>query len=845
MKKIAIRVVVLVTTFIISMVITSTVMNQGNTDMTTEMGPATFPLMEMEVNGKAVNQLNGYARPMKISSLRDTITPIQSDRRVSFSIETFQNNINDIQYEIRSLNGERLVESAQIEEINVSDGKIPVSFVLKDLIEANQEYSMSVIVTLDTGNIIYFYTHIIMTDDYAVKEKLEFVSDFHKKTMDKDSATDIARYLEPDSTGDNTTFSKVTIHSSMKQITWGNLAVTQIGTETINIREIAAQTGSFTVNYMVSTEENGQETFYNVKEYYRVRYTPERIYLLDFERDMHQIFNEKVNNYSGNKVQLGIVNPEEISLKESDGGNIFAFTSEERLLSYNVVDQKLAVLFSFYDIENSDARTLYQNASLKILSVDETGNILFMTYGYMCRGLHEGEVGIQVNYYDGTLNTVEEQIFIPYNASTEILQKEVEQLSYVNKDGQLFVLLDGTVYCISLENKSGEIVAASLEDDSFQISADHDMLVWQDGEDLNRTTKLIVKDLTTLQEKVVAAGPGEYIKPLGFMGKDLIYGLARTTDIVRDSAGRVTFPMYTVRIQDEYEDTLMSYTQENAYITGCSIRDNQITLNRVQKTESGEYEEISDDQIMNAKEADNSTNYLDKTVTDDYETTIQIVVKNNIDGKSVKVLTPKEVLFESGREFNVEETEEQADRFYVYAKAGLMGIYMSAENAVNAADLNSGVVINDAGNYVWIKGNRSTRNQIMAITGTQVTEEKDSLAICLDTMLAFENVARNTELMLENGMSATDILAENIENAQVLDLTGCSLDAILYYVNKDIPVLANLNDGKAVLVIGFNEQNIVVMNPESGTVYKMGMNDATEWLDENGNKFITYIKNES
>ena len=44
------------------------------------------------------------------------------------------------------------------------------------------------------------------------------------------------------------------------------------------------------------------------------------------------------------------------------------------------------------------------------------------------------------------------------------------------------------------------------------------------------------------------------------------------------------------------------------------------------------------------------------------------------------------------------------------------------------------------------------------------------------------------------------------------------------------------------LVIGFNELNVVVMDPEKGEVYKIGMNDATERFEKSGNCFITYTK---
>ena len=98
--------------------------------------------------------------------------------------------------------------------------------------------------------------------------------------------------------------------------------------------------------------------------------------------------------------------------------------------------------------------------------------------------------------------------------------------------------------------------------------------------------------------------------------------------------------------------------------------------------------------------------------------------------------------------------------------------------------------------------------------------------------------------MLERGDTILDILASDLTECTILDLSGCSLDAVLYYVNQDIPVLATLEDGNAVLIVGFNELNIVLMDPSTGTLYKKGMNDSTEWLTENGNRFITYVRKE-
>lgn len=95
---------------------------------------------------------------------------------------------------------------------------------------------------------------------------------------------------------------------------------------------------------------------------------------------------------------------------------------------------------------------------------------------------------------------------------------------------------------------------------------------------------------------------------------------------------------------------------------------------------------------------------------------------------------------------------------------------------------------------------------------------------------------------LDNGETAVEILGNHLHDARVVDLTGCNLDTILYFTNRDIPVLATLEDGEAVLVVGFNQYNVVIMEPKTGKLYKKGMNDSAKWFEENGNQFVTYFR---
>ena len=78
-----------------------------------------------------------------------------------------------------------------------------------------------------------------------------------------------------------------------------------------------------------------------------------------------------------------------------------------------------------------------------------------------------------------------------------------------------------------------------------------------------------------------------------------------------------------------------------------------------------------------------------------------------------------------------------------------------------------------------------------------------------------------------------------------MDLTGCPMDVALYYMNQDIPVLARQGKDSYVLIIGFNQHNVVLFDPEIGKIFKHGMNDSREMFAKNGNCFVTYARTNS
>ena len=840
MKKTIIRIAVCVVVFLASALIIGSIMNQGHNNMTMEMAPATLPMITMESGGVACNELHGNTVEMDVAYQKDCITLLGEGRQANFTVDTFGREITGILTEVRSIDGSRLIENSEVTGWKANGKSFSVSLTLKDLIDTNTQYSLTLILELEGEQKVYYYTTILWNDDVHISEILEFATDFHGKLYDKEVAKELTKYLEPNSKlTDNGTFHKVNIHSSFQQITWGSLEPVQEDAASIRLTQISGNVASLLMDFVVSTGEGKNKIYYNVEEYYRVRYTSERMYLLDYERTMTQI-PDTTRMYANDKILLGITD-ENVDMMESADGNTVVFSDMGQLLSYNAATNGLTVIFSFYDKDNADRRTLYDNHGIKILDVDEGGNVKFAVYGYMNRGRHEGETGIQIISYDNSLNTIEEEVYIPYSKSYAVLKDEMEQLLYRNRQQHVYFFLENGVYDVDLENRSAEQLVSIRQDDSLQVSENHEIIVWQEGDDINHSNQLNVRNLNTGEQTVIRAEDGEAIRPLGFMGEDIIYGVARESDIRTENSGQIFYPMYKVCISNSSGDNLKEYGQDGIYIVDCAIEGNQITLSRIQRSENGSYQEILDDQIMKNVEEEPGQNKVVTADIDIYERYVQIQTKTTIDTKTIKVLNPKEVVFEGGRELTLDAVSE-VSRYYVYNAYGVQGIYSAPGKAVKEAYDSSGVVANDRGITVWLKGNRVSRNQIMAIKEESVTDQKNSLTVCLDNILRHAGITRNTEYDLAQGKTAIQILEENMTGVQVLDLSGCSLDAVLYYVNQDIPVLAILEDGEAVLVTGFNEFNVVIMEPSTGKLYKKGMNDATTWFAENGNHFISYMK---
>lgn len=105
MKKMVIKGVIVSFVFFMTLFIVSSIMNQGNADMTMEMGKASYPVIRVNYNGYFINEMHGYREPMEAGQMRGSITPLMEGRRISLEITPYGRKLTRLPLKCAVLTG--------------------------------------------------------------------------------------------------------------------------------------------------------------------------------------------------------------------------------------------------------------------------------------------------------------------------------------------------------------------------------------------------------------------------------------------------------------------------------------------------------------------------------------------------------------------------------------------------------------------------------------------------------------------------------------------------------------------------------------------------------------------
>lgn len=824
-------------------------------DNTTIMEEATFPLIKLRTEGVIIDQLHGYSSNLNANAIRDALAPIGPEGTFEVIIDEKDYEIKKLNFEVREFIGNELVEKGSVSVFDEENGLKTAKIRLSNEIPNDKEYAVKITLITSESRKIYYYHRIKKYDSGNLAQKINFVMEFHEAIKDKDKAQEYAKYLEPDKKKDNSTLADVNIHSGFDLITWGNLKPEFITEVIPTVAENYSDIASFVLEYVVKSDATGFTEYYKVKEYYRIRYSPDRMYLLNYERRMEAIFNPGLASTLKSQLKLGITSDTDIPYMASEDKKKFAFVRNRELWFYNLEDNQIVRVFSFRQEDTDYIRDIYDQHDIRILNIDPEGNVDFMVYGYMNRGQYEGRVAIVLYEYIRADQRIEEKVYIPVDEPFQKLKESLGDFAYVNSMNIFYIHIYNSIYAYDLITRHITVLAENVDKDALLTFYQEGYVVWQESTDPGNAGDIKIMDIETGDIQTIGTRPGYKIILLDKIDSNIIYGFVDKNEITTLIDGTVIIPMGGIEICTTQKEVLKTYYKDGYYITGVEVKDNIIELYRAQVESIDGHKTYADapsDYIMN--QIVENTPFIkavprvtDAALTEYYiqlpsgfimdKAPETITTVNTVISEDPTLRLPKDINAADGNEGK--ETGQM--KYYAYIMGELENVYDEASDAIIAADEGAGVVLSSSNHIVWERGVKANKSILTQIENLNISATQNTVESCIKLLSGYLGKNIDKENIDTRNMSAYEILDRYIDRVPVR-LTGISLDQALYYVSEGRPVIAMTGYNEAVLIYGYDSYNIHIIDPRQGKAVKIGLQDGSDLFEKAGNIFISYLE---
>lgn len=787
--KVLISILVFVAVAVITIVLTRATdeVRQSKENMSAATLPVVYMISE---GGQEFNLLHGYVSNIDESMLHECITPLPEGRKLRIGIGTYGQKITGISYEIRSLDGSEYIENTTVtdyqtvsnandengngsyetNDANVTGNmgeRVEAVLNIKNLLEAETEYMMKITVSTEKKTASY-YTRIVLGDGLNLDDKLSYVIHFSNVTYDEEAINEIIPKLEPNSSGDNTNLGHVNIHSKLSQVGWGALQPQYYGKIWPMVVEIQGNTADIRLDYRVSTPAARGLDIYDVKEFFRIRRADaDTTYVLGYDRYVDQIFDGLEDLNDSGRIYLGITSGlEQLQMTSDSTGRVTCFVRGGELWSYNSKTNQFVQLFTFADDDSAydSVREAYQEHGIKILSVDSDGNVGYVVYGYMNRGSHEGEMGVSVCSYNAEKNIVEEILYIPRNEIYDVIKKDVEVLTYLNNEGRFFMYQGGSIYSVHYDTKEYMVVSSQVVEDSCLFSEKYSIFAYQEGDDENHSEAVKIIYLDTGETAEIAAADTEYIKALGLIDGNIIYGRARKTEI------NAKYPMYRIEIVNGSLETIKDYEKSGVRVMDVTADSNKIIIKRAEINDDGSLTDMADDQLLSTTMTPDGILTTRQVATDVRQKELYIILTVSVPSSDdTKVIYPKSIIFNGEAQLYMSEVTRKNNYYRAYSMGELSLLTVNPAEAIAQADEQAGVVVAPSGCIIWDRYKTNT---------------------------------------------AKISVPDSYKLEQVMDITGVSLDEALYYIHKGY-ALNVITEDESMLVYAYDKSNVAYVSGEN------------------------------
>lgn len=850
--------------FIGSAYLVNKLLNSGMDNLAREQKGATIPVCYSLYEDTIYNPMSGFKQAIRPTLDRQNVIPLNDNNGAEVIVSVDESYIESCEYELRSVDSNILIEEGEAVKGEDYGGFARYGATFRMDIDEGSEYIFVFKITNKSGEVLRYYTRVAVLDNPKLGDFIGLSKTYHNETFIKEKPEDgntLTSYLTKASLKDESLdISHVTFDSSYRNLTYGDLQVEAIGEIIPVVQEIddnfAVIKYEYTLKNIPTEEEDVPrfsgtgEHYYNVRELYTMYLDPKtgEIKIISYDRTMDSQFDTSMIFKGYNSVGMGITS-EDIDYVESEDSKVLAFVRQGELWLYDYPKSNIVSVFSFSGGNVNDPRTRSGINDIRVLSVDDDGNICFVVYGYMSRGDHEGENGISLCAYDNETRKVDELVFVTTDEPYSVMKNETGQFVYYNQDSETFYyLLNGYVYKCDLKTGENETYTNQFKQTDILVSGNGSALVYPNSMSKANVTSLSVDNFGSETTRDITGSDSDRFCAIGYVGADFIYGVAHASDVTVATSGAVNMAFYKLCIESPEGEILKEYQPNGRLVTNVVIESDKIRMT-LSSYESGTLQEVDEDYIAYKQESYQKKTKLVQDV-DEAESTVCML--KMIDEVYMNI-TPSYVITKTtGTDdlltLNIQSTPLE-NVFHVFDANGYVSSYDSAGIAIAAiigednakSRASSAMVVDVDGNVIYRDLLSSSYNTV----ASKVDETScDSVAASFMTCayMCLEYMGARPDLGVVLGYSDWEEVFKKNSYGLGIDISGVSLETAIYFLDKDIPFVVKIDDGRYVLVISYNGTHIRYYDPVKNEEVKVLRRDFKNSMSLQGDKMYTFIK---
>lgn len=741
-----------------------------------------LPLFFVKQFDKEMNVLYPYILEQSDGIDYDSLNILSSDRTMELRPDK-EIGIVSISYEIKSAT--ELIDEREILSPQMTDNILLIKF--DNILIKDKEYHLKLVLnTRDYGKVFY-YTRIMMTDDSNIQSIVELADTFSLNNFDYDKARENTTYLESDETGDNSSLGFVNLKSNFNQLVYNNLALEILGERDIRLLYYDGKSAEVSIAFDV-VEEKDTIKIYEIVENFTMRIGEERIYMLDYERTMNEVFMGDASGFGNSRILFGIHEANFLEWKENE--NYLAFVVNRELF---LLDKKTSVVKKVFSFRSGNsARRVYRNHNIRILSLDDDGSVDFLLYGYMNAGVHEADSGIAYMQYRILDDIVSEKMYISVDLSYESLHAYLSELSFQSAQN-LYLKIADRIYSIDIKTGSYNIMAENLVEDNYAVNNAEGMLAWKGSE-----SSLYLMNLSTGTRKQMDAQG--LIQPVGFLGTDLVlaYGDANTRWIENGMEMDKVFS--EVQIISENLDIKTVYKNDK-YLYDIYVLNERVHLQTIIKEKENTYRYVGEDTIVSNTKAEGIDNLGYYASLD--RGRIYYLKADFVDSNNITLRVPKEM---ASTDLYITLDIQRVYKPYVaYKGRTLLGIFEQADKAIEASYLRYGRTVYD-------KSIIYKRASIASYKGLKIPDE-----------------------------STTKQYMQARQDKTMATLRGLSLKQVLYFIADEKYILTYTQENNPVFIYAYDRNTVSIYDISLGATYKISILEAENVFTNTYNDFSSFF----